>query len=92
MLCLAAVILNPFGEDAHDFPCALYLHKLWKSRYMSAVLLQDIVQIDAELSRRLPLGIEKPKTVGPAVVRRSQLPDEDVHGDEEGCDDEDDGE
>lgn len=53
LLCLSAIVADPFGGDTVDFPAALLQHKLWKAQYFAASILEDDDSIDSEITEKL---------------------------------------
>lgn len=51
LLCLAAVLWNPFGDDAIDFPMGSLHHRLWKAQHYSSSLLEEDTDIDNEFKQ-----------------------------------------
>lgn len=52
LLCLAAVMWNPFGDDATDFPAAALHKRLRKAQHFSTALLVNNAKIDDDLIAR----------------------------------------
>lgn len=53
LLCLAAVLMDPFGDDLVDFPAALLHQRLWKSQLFAGLVDEEAEVLDAELEASL---------------------------------------
>lgn len=49
LLCLAAVLMDPFGDDLVDIPAALLHQRLWKSQLFTGLIDEDEGALESEL-------------------------------------------